>query len=294
MRTRRSDDVVAVALAVLGHAAVIALIIAGLWWKPESAQKAAGEGVEAEVVGLGELSVATRRALAAEAVPLPEPEPVPDPEPPQEAPAPQPDPQQLLPDPAPEDQDEVVDAPTPVRATEDAPQEATHRQEQVDLKEQVEQQQRAQRLAREKEAQLAEIRRKRAAAARDARLARERLEQLSAAQSGSAAEESARADAAASGAGDDGLRGRYAAALQEAIRAKWIRPENIPAGALCVLRIRQLPGGEVVDAQVEAPCVFDEQGRRSVEAAVLKAQPLPYAGFEPVFARTLTIRFRAD
>ena len=34
--------------------------------------------------------------------------------------------------------------------------------------------------------------------------------------------------------------------------------------------------------------------RRSVEAAVLKAQPLPYAGFEPVFARTLELNFVAQ
>lgn len=306
MRTRRSDDIAAVALAVLAHAAVVALLLAGLWWKRDDAQAAAGAGVEADVVAVGDLSASMRRALAADAVAPPEPqpqpepvdepdpEPLPEPEPEPETPAPQPEPQQLLPDPAPEDQDEVVDAPTPVRATETAPQEARNRQEQVDLKDQLEQQQRTQRLLREREAQLAEIRRRRAAAARDARLAEERLEQLSAARSRGAAEESARADAAASGAGDDGLRSRYAAALQEAIRAKWTRPENIAPGALCVLKIRQLPGGEVVDAQVESPCVFDEQGRRSVEAAVLKAQPLPYAGFEPVFARTLTIRFRAD
>ena len=35
-------------------------------------------------------------------------------------------------------------------------------------------------------------------------------------------------------------------------------------------------------------------GRRSVEAAVLKAQPLPYRGFESVFSRNLTINFRAE
>ena len=33
--------------------------------------------------------------------------------------------------------------------------------------------------------------------------------------------------------------------------------------------------------------------KRSIEAAVLKAQPLPYAGFEQVFARTLTLNFEA-
>jgi colicin import membrane protein len=31
-----------------------------------------------------------------------------------------------------------------------------------------------------------------------------------------------------------------------------------------------------------------------VEAAVLKAQPLPYQGFESVFNRTLILKFRAE
>lgn len=296
MRPRRSDDAIAVLLAVFVHAAIVAVLFAGLWWT-RSAPDAAAGGVQADVVDPNALPSSMRRALARTpevAEPEPEPEPESLPEPVEDTPEPQPVPQEQLPDPAPEDQDEVVDAPTPVRAVETEVQEEKRRQEQVDLTEDRERQQRAQQLQRQKEAQLAEIRKRRAAAARDARLAQERLAQLSAARSGSAAEESARSDAAASGAGDDGLMGRYAAALQEAIRAKWTRPENIPPGALCVLKIRQLPGGEVVDAQVQSPCVFDEQGRRSIEAAVLKAQPLPYAGFERVFARDVTLRFRAD
>ena len=50
-----------------------------------------------------------------------------------------------------------------------------------------------------------------------------------------------------------------------------------------------MPGGEVIDVEVAAVCPYDELGRRSVEAAVLKAQPLPYAGFESVFIRELTL-----
>lgn len=300
MRARRSDDVAAVVQAVLVHAVLVALLFGGLWLSRDPVQASAGGGVEADVVDVGALSAATRRALAAEAEtpPEPEPEPLPEPEPePEVEPTPQPLPQEPLPEPEPVDQDEVVDAPTPVRATETAPQEEKRRQEQVDLTEVRERQQQAQaqaRLKEQREQQLAEIRRRRAAAAREARLAQERLEQLTASRSGSAAEESARSDAAASGAGNDDLKGRYAAALQEAIRAKWTRPDSVAAGALCRLVIRQLPGGEVVDAQVSSPCVYDEQGRRSIEAAVLKAQPLPYAGFEPVFQRTLILNFRAD
>lgn len=294
MRPRRSDDAIAVLLAVLVHAAIVLVLFAGLWWTRSSTQAAAGGGVRADVVDPGALPASMRRALArTPEVAEPEPEPEPLPEPVEATPEPQPAPQEQLPDPAPEDQDEVVDAPTPVRAVEDRVQEEKRRQEQVDLTEERERQQRAQQLQREREAQLAEIRRKRAAAARDARLAQERLAQLNAARTGGAAEEAARTDAAASGAGNDDLKGRYAAAIRDAIVVKWNRPESVSSGAPCRLVIKQLPGGQVMDVQVSSPCVYDERGRESIERAVLAAQPLPYAGFEQVFERTLTLNFRA-
>lgn len=301
MIERRTDTAQGVVLALLLHLLLVGAVLFAGRFSEDPAPAEAG-GIAADVVDASALSAAMRRSLADRPDPV-EPEPLPEPvedepEPEPVPPAPQPEPQDVLAQPDTVDQDEVVDAPTPVRATETRVQEQKRRQEQVDLSEEQARQEQAQRLQRlkaEQEAQLAEIRRRRAAAQRDARLAEERLEQLQASRGGSAAEESARSDAAASGsAGDAGLRGRYAAALSEAIRAKWNRPENIEAGALCVLKIRQLPGGEVVDVQVQSPCVFDEQGRRSVEAAVLKAQPLPYAGFESVFARDVTLRFRAD
>jgi hypothetical protein len=43
--------------------------------------------------------------------------------------------------------------------------------------------------------------------------------------------------------------------------------------------------GDAGQGQPELP--YDEAGKRSIEAAVLNAQPLPYRGFESVFARTL-------
>lgn len=63
---------------------------------------------------------------------------------------------------------------------------------------------------------------------------------------------------------------------------------NLP----CRIAITQLPGGEVISAEVEPGCPYDDLAKRSVEAAVLKAQPLPYAGFEPVFSRKLVFTFR--
>jgi len=62
--------------------------------------------------------------------------------------------------------------------------------------------------------------------------------------------------------------------------------------ASCVVHIIQLPGGQVMSAKVDSSCPYDEAGRRSIENAVLRAQPLPYQGFESVFQRNLDFTFR--
>jgi colicin import membrane protein len=45
---------------------------------------------------------------------------------------------------------------------------------------------------------------------------------------------------------------------------------------------------------VSSPCNADELTRRSIEAAVMKAQPLPYDGFQSVFTRQVRFTFRFD
>lgn len=82
-------------------------------------------------------------------------------------------------------------------------------------------------------------------------------------------------------------------AIQNAVERNWIRPDTIPPGTPCRIRVIQIPGGDVISAEVEANCRFDPIGQRSLEAAVLRAQPLPYAGFEVVFRRELVFTFRA-
>ncbi|GAB1594454.1 protein TolA [Lysobacter claricitrinus] len=296
MKVRPADDATAIALAIGLHV-VLALL---LWFamRPHDLMQASAGGMAADVVDVGQLSSAMQRTLRHRPEPVEDalPEPVPEPEPETAPPEAQPKPQQQLTQPDEVEQQAVVDTPTPQKATETKVQDEKHRQDQADLTTPVDAQQQAQqRQQDQKEAQLAEIRRRRAAASREAMAAEQRLAQLTAPRAASASQLAAEADAQAAGSGpaDDGLLGRYASALQEAIRAKWVRPDNIPPNAMCRLVIRQLPGGEVIDAQVTSPCVYDEAGRRSIEAAVLKAQPLPYAGFEKVFKRELTLNFRA-
>lgn len=86
------------------------------------------------------------------------------------------------------------------------------------------------------------------------------------------------------------LRTRYAQAIQSAIRANWLAPADLPEVA-CKVRITQARGGVVEDAVVEPDCPYSEAGQRSVIAAVRRAGPLPYKGFEGVFQRTLIFTF---
>jgi colicin import membrane protein len=90
---------------------------------------------------------------------------------------------------------------------------------------------------------------------------------------------------------DMGLLGQYLAAVQNAVTQNWLRPDNMP-NVPCVVHITQIIGGQVLSAKVDASCPYDEVGKRSVENAVLRAQPLPYKGFESVFQRNLTFTFR--
>jgi colicin import membrane protein len=104
------------------------------------------------------------------------------------------------------------------------------------------------------------------------------------------------ADQARSGnAGTDtDLAAQYAAAIQSMVTQAWLRPDNIPAGLVCPIDIVQIPGGQVISAKVESNCPFDDAARRSVENAVMRAQPLPYKGFEKVFQREVTLNFKVE
>ncbi|MBB1059180.1 cell envelope integrity protein TolA [Marilutibacter spongiae] len=317
MRENRADTTLAVILAVGLHALLFLLMVAGLWWHRDNQQvQAMGSPISAELVDATALSSEMQRTLAnrpdpveplpepvaepAEEETAPPPQPLPEPVPEDAPNPPQPAAQDFIPEPEDTNQDAVTDLPTPTPAEEDEKiQEAKRRQDQVDLTERKRQEEaeRRRRLAEEqaqkdRDAKLAEIRRQREAAAREARLAEEKLKQIADAQARTASNSAASAPAGQGGT-DTGLLAQYQAALTQAILSKWTRPETVPLGARCRLVIRQLPGGNVMSAEVGSPCAYDEQGRRSIEAAVLKAQPLPYAGFETVFAREVILNFEA-
>jgi colicin import membrane protein len=315
VRETRADTAQALFFALALHAVLFAMVLFGMWWSLRHPPvSAAGSPVEADVVDANALSAPMQRALLSR--------PVPDTAPPEEAATPPPQP---VPEPQPEDapvqQQVKAQEPVPVPDTIDQErvdrdalsaqtreheQEEKHRQEQIDLteRERQDEAEKRQRLAKMELArlqQLTDIRKQRAQAAKEAQMAEQKLQQIADARARNPAEAAAQADSAASAsppAGNNGvdrdLAARYAAALQDAILRNWTRPDSVPLGQRCKLNIRQLPGGTVIDVQVAASCPYDDLGKRSVEAAVLKAQPLPYAGFEAVFSRNLTVNFEAQ
>lgn len=295
MKQTRTDTWMALVQALLLHAVLFALMFAGLRWSQRNVAEAAqGDPIEADLVAVSDLSASMQRALqrAPKAQPAPPPEPdMPDPlpEPLPEAAPPQP---KVLPppvpDPAPVEQEKVQrDAPSPQVAK--VPREQEQRRKQPDQAELQARQQQEQ--ARQKERQLAELRRLREQAARERSLAEQRAQQLAEARTAG----TATAPPPPGNRGTDpSLQAKYAAALQQAILRQWIRPETVPLGQRCRISIRQLQGGEVVDVDVSGSCPYDAAGRQSVERAVYKASPLPYAGFEAVFNRNLDLNFVAE
>ena len=295
MKQTRTDTWMALVQALLLHAVLFALMIAGLRWSQRNVAEAAqGDPIEADLVAVSDLSASMQRALqrAPKAQPAPPPEPdMPDPLPdplPEAAP---PQPKVLpppVPDPAPVEQEKVQrDAPSPQVAK--VPREQEQQRKQPDQAELQARQQQEQ--ARQKERQLAELRRLREQAARERSLAEQRAQQLAEARTAG----TATAPPPPGNRGTDpSLQAKYAAALQQAILRQWIRPETVPLGQRCRISIRQLQGGEVVDVDVSGSCPYDAAGRQSVERAVYKASPLPYAGFEAVFNRNLDLNFVAE
>src|SRR3546814_322496 len=142
----------------------------------------------------------------------------------------------------------------------------------------------------QRDEKLKKIQAERAKAEREAKLAEQKLKQIADIRARQASEDAAASAPPPPGNNgpDTGLMASYKAALQQAILSQWTRPDNVPLGQKCVIRITQLPGGDVMSAKVDPSCPYDELGRRSVEAAVLKAKPLPYAGFASGFQRNRT------
>ena len=315
MRERPEDTGIAVGLAVGLHLLVVVLMfVAWLWTPAPEVLSVAGPPIEVELVQAAPVRDHERPSAATP--PPAAPEPVEEEAAPPPQPEPEPAPQDAVvePQPTPQTPQAVPDTRDQDRASRDAvspeppaprEQEERRREEQVDLTERPpqttpEERQRlsAQQLERLK--RLAALRTQREQAANQTRMEEQRdqqLQDLAARQPPSPLPAASPTDAtptpmAGNNGVDTSLRAAYVLAIQNAVERNWIRPETIPAGQRCRIVIVQIPGGEVISADVDPTCPYDALGRDSLERAVFAASPLPYAGFEDVFERRLGLNFQ--
>ena len=103
-------------------------------------------------------------------------------------------------------------------------------------------------------------------------------------------QEEADIEAAARAARAASLIDEYKAAIRQKVSRNWIKPVGSARGMQCVVRVRLVPGGEVLEARVvqsSGNAVFD----RSVESAVYKAAPLPLPDAQDMFDYFREIEF---
>ncbi len=81
--------------------------------------------------------------------------------------------------------------------------------------------------------------------------------------------------------------------IRQKVNRNWLRPAGARAGLTCTVRVRIIPGGDVLDVRItksSGNAVFD----RSVETAVLKASPLPLPADRALFDRFRVLEFIFD
>lgn len=296
MAARRDDPWLAFGGSLLLHAGLVAMVFLAMWLKPEvEPTDVAGPVIDAVLVDFSAPPLPASASRPKPAPPKPEPpkpEPQPEPPPPPEETKTPPPAQDRI------DQEKVRLAAEALEKAE-REQEEKRKQEQIDLDRQEE----LTKMERERQKQLEDIKRLREEAERKRKLEEQKLAQLQDKQKQADADkqralEQQRMDQlarqeAAQRAGtngrDDSLLGQYKVAITNTIDRNWRRPDTLREGFRCNVTLTQIPGGEVIAVDASG-CYGDPNILRSIEAAVQR-EPLPYRGFESVFARKVTVPF---
>ncbi len=139
----------------------------------------------------------------------------------------------------------------------------------------------ARRAALEREQKELERKRKEEEARRRAAAERELQERLAAEQRRLEAERERKLQSVVA---------RYVEIIKQRVERFWLRPPNSRSGLFCEVRVRLIPGGEVVGVQIvrsSGDPAFDA----SVEKAVLRASPLPLPEDPALFERFRELKF---
>ena len=94
-------------------------------------------------------------------------------------------------------------------------------------------------------------------------------------------------------AADSGALSDYVRMIGQKVERNWLRPPGARPGLECEVSVTQIPGGEVTAVQI-GRCNADEAVRRSIEAAVLKASPLPLPDDATLFERNLRFTVKPE
>jgi colicin import membrane protein len=161
---------------------------------------------------------------------------------------------------------------------------AERKKREDERKQKAEEARRLKEAERKKEAEAAE--KKKAAALEKKRAEERRKKEAEAAlQSEVAAEEQRRAEARAQGEVE-----RYKGLIRQKVSRHWNKPAGAAKGLQCTVRVRLVPGGEVLAAEV-ARSSGDSAFDRSVVNAVYKATPLPVPQESKLFEYFREIEF---
>ena len=275
----------AIALSLLLHSGIVAAAVYGWFtWKHKPPQPTT-IAIEATVVD--------ERALKNIAPP-----PKPAPEPPKQEPEPEPEPAPI------EEQGPPKPDPAELERKKEEERLAQEKLEQQKLEEQKKVQEQA-KLEAEKEAAAKAAAEKAAAdkAAADKK-ALEKKKSDEAAAAKKAAEEKAReaseaelrkslaAEERATALQSSDEAARWRASIVARIQRAWIKPPSAQAGIECIVRVTQVPSGEVTAVRVESCTGGDAALRESVETAVYRASPLPQPSNPALFDRNLRFTFK--
>jgi colicin import membrane protein len=144
----------------------------------------------------------------------------------------------------------------------------------------------AQRKREEEQQRLAEQRRREEEARRQAEARKQAELEAELARALAAEDEARRAE-------EDGLLDQYLRAIHDKIQRNWTQPLSARPGLECVINVTQIPSGDVVGVSF-GRCNGDEAVKRSIEAAVQRASPLPRPPVQSLFNRSLEVTFKPE
>ena len=85
----------------------------------------------------------------------------------------------------------------------------------------------------------------------------------------------------------------YQFAIAQKVRRSWAVPASAGPETRCTVRVTQLPSGEVISVNIVS-CNGDAAVQRSVEAAIMRASPLPRPSNPDLFDRNLTLNLTLE